>query len=169
MRDALFLSGPIGSGKSSLGGALAESLGGRFIEGDDFGEQGKSWIGQNLTVSRQIIEHVLSAWDEVPLVIVARPLRARDWAFFRKGLSGGGRRCWCVSLDADAEGILDPVRGRRFSDVEARRSRDMIDEGYGKRSFSDAVLRADRATFEVTLAELAELATGLLTSRRGSF
>ena len=34
-KHAIFLSGPIGTGKTSLGRMLAEKLGGAFIDGDD--------------------------------------------------------------------------------------------------------------------------------------
>jgi len=36
-KQAIFLNGPIGVGKSSLGRALAEALDGSFIDGDDPG------------------------------------------------------------------------------------------------------------------------------------
>jgi len=50
--------------------------------------------------------------------------------------------------------ILDDKRGRRFDDAERARIRAMIAEGYGERSFSDAIIDTDKAGFTETLARL---------------
>ncbi len=51
---AIFLNGPIGVGKTSLGRALARNLGSAFIDGDDHATPGKPWYGSSLSTSRSL-------------------------------------------------------------------------------------------------------------------
>ena len=57
---AIFLSGPVGVGKSTLGRALAVTIGGGFIDGDDHSDLSKPWYRSILQCSKAIVEEAIS-------------------------------------------------------------------------------------------------------------
>lgn len=147
-RVAIFLEGPIGSGKTTLGRALAPRLSGRFLDGDDYSDAGRPWHGSILTTSRAIVEAGLRVLEDAPVVVIAYPLRCTNWIYFRRRFAAAGVRTVFVSLDARWETIVDPSRGRSFDGEERARIREMIAQGYGRRPFSDLRFATDRTTVE---------------------
>ena len=163
-RDIIFLSGPIGVGKSTFGAALAQALRGQFIEGDDHGRSDLPWYASALTAPRSILREITEGARERSPVVVAFPLRCREWIFYRRRLCDAGLRPIFVTLGADFEGIIAPHRGRCFDKRERRRILEMIAQGYGKREFSDLVIRTDVLDQEGTLKLLVEQLRAVTTS-----
>lgn len=52
---AVFLNGPVGSGKTSLGRAIAACNGAAFIDGDDLSDPNRPWFCSILQTSRAIV------------------------------------------------------------------------------------------------------------------
>lgn len=153
-RHIIFLSGPIGAGKTTIGRALAARIGGSFIDGDDHADPELPWYGSILRTSRSIVRMGFALLAERPILVVAYPLRCSDWIFFRRHFGDAGMRPIFVSLRASYEGIVAAGRGRRFDAEEHDRIRVMLAEGYGERGFSDLIVDTDRASFEQTLDAL---------------
>ncbi len=151
---AIFLSGPVGAGKTTLGRALAERLSGGFIDGDDFSESDRPWYCSILQTSRAIVQNGMAILDDKDAVVIAYPLGCINWVFFKRRFGDAGAKPFFVSLRASYSSIVDQSRGRSFTSKEHDRIRVMIGEGYGARSFSDLVLDTDKASFLATLAQL---------------
>ncbi len=155
MKTAVFLDGPIGVGKTTLGRAAAARLGATFLDADDFSDPDKRWFEDILTASRALRAAILAA--PMPLVVLAKPLRQRDWCWFSGHLARAGVTARCIGLTASLPAILAPARGRGFSVREAGRIAAMIDQGYGRRPFRHATLATDAGDLAGTAARLATL------------
>jgi hypothetical protein len=101
-----------------------------------------------------------------PVLVVAMPLRARDWALLPARFHAEGVTALCVTLAADEDAILAPGSGRAFSAAERSRIAEMIAQGYAARPFSDLVVRTDRAGSPETLGCLREGCRLLLRGAR---
>ena len=150
----IFLNGPIGVGKTTLGRALATRLGGAFIDSDDLRDYSKSWIAEVLTGSKKLVKSSKDALEAKPIVIVAKALRVRDYAYFRAAFEAENIAFYCVTLTASEENILAENRRRSFDAGEQVRIAEMIAQGYADRPFSDATIATDALGFEETLEEL---------------
>ena len=150
-RHVIFLNGPIGAGKTALGRAAAAELGASFIDGDDLGDPSKRWVEQVLSTAKALVGAGMAALRERPVAIVAMPLRRRDWVFLKSRFEAEGVFVHCITLAARAESILGPGRGREFDADEQARTREMIAQGYGNRSFSHAIVETDRASLADTV------------------
>jgi len=153
-RVAIFLNGPIGAGKSTLGRDLAASLGGGFIDGDDHSDPDRAWYASILRTSRSVLATGLSILETQPCVVIAYPLDRLTWVYYRRRFGDLGVRTVFVSLRASYEAITADDRGRRFSAEEHARIREMIAQGYGERPFSDVIIDTDAQSFEGTVALL---------------
>ncbi|KQK30517.1 hypothetical protein ARD30_04100 [Bosea thiooxidans] len=153
-RCAIFLSGPIGAGKTTLGRALAARIGGAFIDGDDHADPDLPWYGSILRTSRSVVRTGLSLLAERPYLVVAYPLGCSSWIFYRRHFGDAGITPVFISLRASYEGIVDAGRGRVFDAEELARIRVMLAEGYGERGLSDLIVDTDRHSFERTLDDL---------------
>lgn len=153
-RYAIFLSGPVGVGKTTLGRTLAARIGGSFIDGDDHADPDLPWYGSILRTSRSVVREGFSLLAERPNLVVAYPLRCSDWIFFRRHFGDAGVRPIFVSLRASYERIVAAGRGRAFDAEEHDRIRVMLAEGYGERGFSDLIIDTDRGSFAGTLDKL---------------
>jgi shikimate kinase len=56
---AIFLSGPIGVGKSTLGQSLARALNAQFVEGDEHALEEVRWFACSLRTHRSILAEVV--------------------------------------------------------------------------------------------------------------
>lgn len=154
MKHAIFLTGPVGAGKTTLGRALAERLAVGFIDGDDFSISGQPWYCSILRTSRAIVQAGLATLGDRNAVVIAYPLDCITWIYFRRKFTDAGVVPLFITLRAAYSSIIDERRGRAFSNAERDRIRVMIAEGYGEPPFSDLVLDTDRAGFAATLARL---------------
>jgi len=159
----VFLSGPIGVGKSTLGRGLAERLAGVFLDGDDFSQSGRPWYSCILQTSRGILRAGIAAVEQSGVVVVAYPLSRINWVFFKRNFDDRGVGTVFVSLRATYNSIVDEGRGREFSEGERDRIRIMIAEGYGARPFSNLIVDTDVADFDETLAMLERDVRQLIT------
>jgi len=153
-KHAIFLSGPIGAGKTTLGRALAEQLEGGFLDGDDFSDPDRPWYSSILQTSRRIVGSGVNATEQKGLVVIAYPLGCVNWVYFRRAFGDKAVKPLFVSLRASYASIIGHERGRSFSHEERERIKTMIAEGYGERPFSDLIIDTDREDFAATLARL---------------
>jgi cytidylate kinase len=151
---AIFLNGPIGAGKSTLGQALADALNGNFIEGDDHSARGSPWYCSSFSTARSIEQAIATFATTDRPTIIARPVRCIEWIFYRRRLAEHGIETIIVSLSASYDATVAPGRGRQFSTDEHARIRTMIHEGYDRRPFSDFVLETDRDDIDMTIVRL---------------
>lgn len=163
-RHVIVLNGPIGAGKTTLGRALAHELDAAFIDSDDLSDPGKRWFEEVLTTSRALVRAGLEALECRSTLVVAKPLRTRDWRFLKARFGAVGIAVHCVTLSARLDAILDPARGRSLDADERARAAEMIQQGYAARPFSVAVVDTDREDFPATAARLAEVCRGLLAA-----
>jgi len=164
-RHAIFLNGPIGTGKTVVGRLAAAALGASFIDSDDLGDPSKPWFAQVLSKARTLVDAGMAALRERPVVLVAMPLRGRDWAFFKARFEAEGVTIHCITLAANAESILGPGRDREFSAQERARIEEMIAQGYGRRSFSGAIIETDRASLAATAEAVVAACRGQLAGK----
>jgi DNA polymerase III delta prime subunit len=115
---AIFFSGPIGVGKTTLGRAVARRIGAEFLDGDDFARPDRPWYASILSTSRAIAEAALSIAGRGGTVIIAYPLGCLNYVYYRRRLADAGHRTTFVSLRASAASILGAGRGRTFSGAE---------------------------------------------------
>lgn len=162
MRHAVFLNGPIGSGKTTLGRGLAAALGGGFVDGDDCADHSKPWYAGIRTTSHTIVRAGFAVLETLPVVVIAYPLGCSSWIFYRRKFGDAGVRPVFVTLRASYENITAAGRGRVFTDWERERIRAMLREGYDRRAFSDLIFDTDAAAFDETLARLTEAVRGAI-------
>ena len=162
MTHAIFFSGPIGSGKTTLGRAVAARLGGSFLDGDDYADHSGPWFATSLSTSRRIASATLAALAASPIVVVAYPLRCTNYVYYRRRMSDAGHRSIFVTLRASAASILGGGRDRRFDAGERKRIAEMIRQGYADRPFSDFIVDTDVTGFDRTVDLLVDRLTPLL-------
>src|SRR5687768_10826802 len=104
---AIFLSGSVGVGKTTLGRALGERMGAGFIEGDDHSDPASPWYCSILRTSAAIVRAGLAILRDKPAVIVAYPLNCIGWIYFRRKFSDAGVTPLFVSLRASFDAIVD--------------------------------------------------------------
>lgn len=155
-RHAVFLNGPIGAGKTTLGRALAQRLNGQFLDGDDYADHSKPWYCSIRQTSQAIVDNGLASLRAHPVVVIAYPLGCSSWIYYRRKFGDAGRHAIFVTLRASYEQIVDASRGRTFNDWEHRRIRTMIREGYDSRAFSDLIVDSGSGSLAETLTQLTQ-------------
>ncbi|MBV1825165.1 hypothetical protein [Komagataeibacter oboediens] len=151
---AVFLNGPVGSGKTSLGRAVAACNGAAFIDGDDLSDPNRPWFCSILQTSRTIVREGERHLRQGKCVVIAYPLTCMNWIYFRRKFNENNIRTVFVSLKASYETITDTRRGRHFDVGEHDRIQDMIAEGYDARAFSDIVFDNNGFDFGTALSRL---------------
>lgn len=162
MTHAIFVNGPIGAGKTTLGRAVAARIDAAFLDGDDFADHGKPWFATSLTTSNRIASAALEVLRERRAVVVAYPLRCRNYVYYQRRMSEAGHRSIFVTLRASAASILAADRGRQFDAGERERIIEMISQGYADRSFSDLTIETAVASVDRTVDVIVERLAPLL-------
>ena len=161
---AIFLHGTIGAGKTTLGRGLAAALDGVFTDGDLFQRPGVPWYASSLTVARGMAG---AALEPPGPAVLAYPLRCVDHLYLRGACREARVRAVFVNLHAPLDVLLDPARGRVFSDWERARTAEMIAQGYADRGWAN--LRLDTSgPAEESLGALVAAVDALLRRRSSS-
>ena len=150
----VFLNGPVGSGKTSLGSALGARNGAAFIDGDDLSDPHRPWFCSILQTSRAIVRTGNQKLTLGNCVVIAYPLTCMNWIYFRRKFSDNNIKTVFVSLKASYETITDARRRRHFSAREHDRIQDMIAEGYDTRAFSDIIFDNNGFDFKAAVSRL---------------
>lgn len=137
----------MGVGKTTLGRAVSKEMGIGFIDGDDYSAPGH-WLRSILQTSRRIVAACELQLESLPAVIVAYPLRCTNWLFYRETFRRRGISFYCIGLTAEPAHIAN--RERNLTSGEIERTLQMAAQGYGRRQFSDRIVRTDESSFELT-------------------
>lgn len=134
------LNGPINAGKSTIGAILAAMLpDAEFIEGDDHGipedvpfaemiEQATAWLAGLIGAKQR------------SFLVIAYPLRPEDFVLLKEAAQKRGARLFVVTLAPSMELVLQDRGERKLEEEERARIREMYDEGYASRDFSDMIV-----------------------------
>lgn len=134
------LNGPINAGKSTIGRVLADMLpDAEFIEGDDHGIPEGVPFEEMIERATTWLAGLIGAKQRSSLVI-AYPLRPEDFALLREACTKRRARLFVVTLAPPMELVLENRGERKLDDEERARIREMYDEGYAARDFSDMII-----------------------------
>ncbi|RZA04311.1 MAG: shikimate kinase [Proteobacteria bacterium] len=138
---AIFLNGPINSGKSTVGAMVATQLrDATFIEGATLLKEEAShedWVDDTIL---EAIDQAIAAAEGGKLPIVACPVRPEDWRVIAAACSGAEVVPICITLAPPLEVALDKRGARELSPEELLRTAKMYKEDYHRREFSSLTL-----------------------------
>jgi len=152
----VFISGPLKSGKSTLGKMLSEKMpDSLFLEGDSLVSKDdlsfQQWtVATVMTVTLRGCELA----HEGKLAIVAYPLRDLDWKVIIGLCIHAGVKPICITLAPDQKIALTKRADRELEDWEKKRIQEMYSEGYHQRSFSSLVLDNGSESPQVTCEKI---------------
>src|SRR5258708_38009370 len=106
-KHAIFLSGAIGVGKTTLGRGLSASIGGGFIDGDDHSDPDKPWYCSILRTSTAMVETGFAVLESKPAVVIAYPLTCINWIYFRRTFGAASIQALFISFRATLSAIVD--------------------------------------------------------------
>lgn len=154
MLTVIHLNGPINSGKSSVGRALADLLPeAAFIDGDDHDAPDDASLPARIQAALDRIEIQIGKATGAYL-IVAYPLDQTHYDRLRVATERRGACFIVLTLAPPLEVALSDRGVRKLTHGERERIIEMYTEGYQARAFSDAVLDTAGLTPEQT-AQLA--------------
>jgi hypothetical protein len=140
MLTVIHINGPINSGKSTLGRALADSLSeASFVDGDDHDAPDDAPLSVRIEAALRRIETEI-ATGKGRYLVVAYPLNGADYERLKTASDKREARFLVLTLAPSLEVALTNRGQRALSSEEKRRIVEMYDEGYHARSFSDLVL-----------------------------
>jgi chloramphenicol 3-O-phosphotransferase len=152
------LNGPINSGKTTIGRALARVLpDARFIDGDDHGAPDDAPFDVQWAIALERLVAQIAQARERHLVI-AYPIGEAEFDRLRAACDARDARLFVVTL-APPEAIAASNRGARaLTDWERQRIAEMYREGYASRAFSDCVIDTSNASVDACAMEIARRA-----------
>ncbi|HHX4058676.1 MAG: shikimate kinase [Burkholderia contaminans] len=152
----IHLNGPINSGKTTIGVALARVLpDARFIDGDDHDAPEDAPFDVQWAIALERLVTQITHARERHLVI-AYPIGEPEFERLRAACDACGARLYVVTL-APPEAIASSNRGSRaLTDWERNRIAEMYREGYASRPFSQMVLETSDATPDACAARIAQ-------------
>ncbi|MCB8821799.1 shikimate kinase [Microvirga rosea] len=140
MLTIIHVNGPINSGKTSVGKALADLLpNAAFIDGDDHDAPDDAPLAIRVEAALARIENeIAKAWGS--FLVVAYPLEIQDYERLRNKADKRGSRFFVLTLAPPLEVALMNRGERTLAASERQRILEMYREGYHTRPFSDASL-----------------------------
>ncbi|MFZ4715650.1 MAG: hypothetical protein ACOYL6_18145 [Bacteriovoracaceae bacterium] len=154
---AIFINGPINSGKSSIARELSSLLPGIYIDGYDLKSRTEESILFELFVTqtiKNILLEVLRISSEDSTPIVAYPLRKEDWILVKNSCHHANILPIVITLSPTLQTTLTNRGGRELTAWEINRIKEMYDQGYHQREFSDLVLSNDHQTAKESAARI---------------
>ncbi|OED13836.1 AAA family ATPase [Burkholderia sp. A2] len=151
----IHLNGPINSGKTTIGRALARMLpDARFIDGDDHDAPEDAPFDVQWAIALERLVTQIALARERHLVI-AYPIGEAEFERLRAACDARDARLFVVTL-APPEAVARSNRGARvLTDWERQRIAQMYREGYASRAFSDCVIDTSSASAEGCATEIA--------------
>ncbi len=152
----IHLNGPINSGKTTIGLALARVLpDARFIDGDDHDAPEDAPFDVQWAIALERLVTQIAIARERHLVI-AYPIGETAFERLRAACDARDARLFVVTL-APPEAVASSNRGSRaLTDWERQRVAEMYREGYAARAFSDCVIDTSKASADACAREIAQ-------------
>ncbi|MBB3017470.1 energy-coupling factor transporter ATP-binding protein EcfA2 [Microvirga lupini] len=157
MLTVVHINGPINSGKSTLGRALAGSLpDAAFVDGDDHEAADDAPLAVRIETALSRIEaEIVKAQGRY--FVVAYPLEEADHPWLKRVAERRGARLLVLTLAPPLDVALTERGTRKLSSEEKSRIVEMYEEGYHARSFSNLVLDTS-----LSLSETLETARAMI-------
>ncbi|AOJ65202.1 shikimate kinase [Burkholderia ubonensis] len=151
----IHLNGPINSGKSTIGVALARTLpDARFIDGDDHDAPDDAPFDVQWAIALERIVRSI-AEERKRFLVVAYPIGDVEFERLRAACDARSARLFIATL-APPEAVALSDRGERvLTDWERERIAEMYREGYASRPFSDCVVDTARLSADACAADIA--------------
>jgi hypothetical protein len=152
----IHLNGPINSGKTTIGVALAQRLpDARFVDGDDHDAPDDAPFDVQWAIAlARIVDHIATARERH--LMIAYPIGDAEFARLRAACDARGARLFVATL-APPEAVASSDRGERvLTEWERRRIAAMYREGYASRAFSDCFVDTSKASADACAQQIAE-------------
>ncbi|WP_423761231.1 shikimate kinase [Burkholderia sp. NLJ2] len=150
------LNGPINSGKTTIGRALAHALSdARFIDGDDHDAPEDAPFDVQWAIAlERLVTQIAQACERH--LVIAYPIGDAEFERLRAACDARDARLFVVTL-APPEAVAASDRGSRaLTDWERQRIAEMYREGYAARAFSDCVIDTSKASADACAREIAQ-------------
>ncbi|MPV69734.1 shikimate kinase [Burkholderia sp. BE17] len=149
------LNGPINSGKTTIGRALARALpDARFIDGDDHDAPEDAPFDVQWAIAlERLVTQIANARERH--LVIAYPIGEAEFERLRAACDARAARLFVVTL-APPEAVAASNRDTRaLTDWERQRIAEMYREGYATRAFSDCVIDTSKASADACAEEIA--------------
>ncbi|KVL25339.1 hypothetical protein [Burkholderia sp. MSMB1835] len=156
----IHLNGPINSGKTTIGLALARVLpDARFIDGDDHDAPEDAPFDVQWAVAlERLVTQIANARERH--LVIAYPIGDAEFERLRAACDARDARLFVVTL-APPEAVAASNRGARaLTEWERSRIAEMYREGYAARAFSDCILDTSLLPPDACAAEIARCVPG---------
>ncbi|RQR37619.1 shikimate kinase [Burkholderia sp. Bp9143] len=151
----IHVNGPINSGKTTIGRALARVLpDARFIDGDDHDAPDDVPFDVQWAIAlERLVTQIANARERH--LVIAYPIGDAEFERLRAACDARDARLFVVTL-APPEAVAASDRGTRaLTDWERKRIAEMYREGYAARVFSDCVIDTSKASADACAREIA--------------
>ncbi|WP_420211222.1 shikimate kinase [Burkholderia aenigmatica] len=151
----IHLNGPINSGKTTIGLALARVLpDARFIDGDDHDAPEDAPFDVQWAIAlERLVTQIANARERH--LVIAYPIGETEFERLRAACDARDARLFVVTL-APPEAVASSNRGlRALTDWERQRVADMYREGYASRAFSDCLIDTSTASADACTDDIA--------------
>ncbi|HEF5872916.1 TPA: shikimate kinase [Burkholderia cenocepacia] len=157
----IHLNGPINSGKSTIGAALAQALpGARFVDGDDHDAPEDAPFDVQWAIALERLVRCITDTHK-RFLVVAYPIGEAEFARLRAACDARSARLFVVTL-APPEAVARSNRGARvLTDWERERVAQMYREGYASRTFSDCLVDTSHMSVDACATEIAQRVVAL--------
>ena len=151
----IHLNGPINSGKTTIGLALARVLpDARFIDGDDHDAPEDAPFDVQWAIAlERLVTRIANARERH--LVIAYPIGETEFERLRAACDARDARLFVVTL-APPEAVASSNRGSRaLTDWERQRVAEMYREGYAARAFSDCLIDTSTASADACANDIA--------------